>query len=143
MFLLVSYMSACMYRRLTRLSTPTLVKQNEYFKSNTAVRGQTSTLQTFILILYFISPYPSNTHPSVAPGDYGALTNFSLGPFNNDVRQLSFNVSIVNDDIPEDTEMFRVRLVLDPADRARLGNRVTVSPDVATFIIQDSDGKLM
>ena len=96
--------------------------------------------QTFILI---ISPYPSNTHPSVAPGDYGALTNFSLGPFNNDVHQLSFNVSIVDDNIPEDTEMFRVRLALDPADRTRLGNRVTISPDVATFIIQDSDGKLM
>ena len=52
-------------------------------------------------------------------------------------------MSIVNDNIPEDTEMFRVRLALDPADRARLGNHVTVSPDVVTFIIQDSDGKLM
>ena len=66
-----------------------------------------------------------------------------MGPFNDDVRQLSFNVSIVNDNIPEDTEMFRVRLALDPADQDRLGNRVTVSPDVVTFIIQDSDGKLM
>ena len=93
--------------------------------------------------MYFYFPLSLKHTSSVAPGDYGALTNFSLGPFNNDVRQLSFNVSIVNDDIPEDTEMFRVRLVLDPADRARLGNRVTVSPDVATFIIQDSDGKLM
>ena len=78
---------------------------------------------------------------SVAPSDYGALTNFSLGPFNNDVRQLSFNVSIVDDNIPEDTEMFRVRLALDPADQARFGNRVTISPDVATFTIQDSDRK--
>ena len=51
-------------------------------------------------------------------------------------------MSIVNDDIPEDTELFRARLTLDPADRARLGNRVTVSPDVATVIIQDSDCKL-
>ena len=78
--------------------------------------------------------------PSVAPGDYGALNNFCLGPFNNDVRQLSFNVSIVNDSIPEDDEMFTASLTLDPADQARLGNRVVVSPDVATITIQDDDG---
>ena len=91
----------------------------------------------------------TNTHththnlscPSVAPGDYVALTNFTLGPFNNDVRQLSFNVSIVNDSIPEDAEMFNVSLTLDPADQARLGNCSTVSPDVATVTIQDDDGK--
>ena len=52
-------------------------------------------------------------------------------------------MSVLNDDIPENTEMFRVSLTLDPADQARLGNRVMVSPDVATFTIQDSDGKLM
>ena len=74
----------------------------------------------------------------MAPGDYGALTNFSLGPFNNDVRQLSFNVSIVNDDILEDAKMFSMRLTLDPADQAR---RVTVSPDAAAVTIQDNDGK--
>ena len=83
-----------------------------------------------------------HTHiSSVAPGDYGNLTNFRLGPFSNDVRQLSFNVSIVDDNIPEDVEMFNVSLTLDPADQATLGNRVTVSPDVATVTIQDSDGK--
>ena len=82
-------------------------------------------------------------HLSVAPGDYGNLTNFRLGPFNDSVRELSFNVSIVNDSIPEDTEMFNVSLTLDPAAEARLGNRVIVSPDVATVTIQDNDGKHM
>ena len=77
----------------------------------------------------------------VAPGDYDALTNFRLGPFNNDVRQLSFNVSVVDDNIPENGEMFRVSLTLDPADQARLGSRVTVSLEVATVTIQDDDGK--
>ena len=59
------------------------------------------------------------------------------------MRQLSFNVSIVNDDIPEDAERFNVHLRLDPADQARLVNRtrVTLSPEVATVAIQDSDGK--
>ena len=82
-------------------------------------------------------------HLSVAPGDYGNLTNFRLDPFNTDVRELSFNVSIVNDSIPEDIEMFTARLTLAPADQPRLGNRVIVSPDVATVTIQDNDGKHM
>ena len=80
-------------------------------------------------------------HLSIAPGDYGNLTNFPLGPFNDSVRQLSFTVSIVNDSIPEDDETFNISLTLAPADQARLGNRVTVSPDVATVTIQDNDGK--
>ena len=50
-------------------------------------------------------------------------------------------MSIANDNITEDAEMFIVRLTLDPADQARLANRVTVSPDVATVTIQDTDGK--
>ena len=74
--------------------------------------------------------------------DYGFLSNFHLGPFKNDVHQLSFNVSVVDDDIPEDTELFRISLAIVPADRARLGNRVTVSPDVGTVTIQDNDRKL-
>ena len=80
-------------------------------------------------------------NPSVAPGDYGGLTNFSLGPFSNGVRELSFNVSIANDDIPEDAETFSASLTLDPRDQARLGSRVRVSPSVATVTIQDNDGK--
>ena len=57
------------------------------------------------------------------------------------MRQLSFNVTIVNDNITEGAEMFNVSLTLDPADQARIGNLVTVSPDVATITIQDNDGK--
>ena len=81
-------------------------------------------------------------HLSIAPGDYGALTGFSLGPFNNSVRQLSFNVSIVNDMIPEDDETFIANLTLLPADQARLRNRVTVQPDSATVTILDDDGTI-
>ena len=57
------------------------------------------------------------------------------------MRQLSFNLSIVNDNIPEGAETFNVSLTLDSADQVRLGNRMTVSPDVATVTIQDDDGK--
>ena len=59
------------------------------------------------------------------------------------MRELSFTVSIVNDNITEDTETFNVSLTLDPADQDRLGNRtcVTVLPEVATVTIQDDEGK--
>ena len=50
-------------------------------------------------------------------------------------------MAIVNDNIPEDEKMFNVSLTFDPADQARLGNRVKLSPDVATITIQDDDGK--
>ena len=87
------------------------------------------------------SSYHSLLSSTVAPSDYGTLTSFRLGPFSNSVRQLSFNVSIVNDNIPEDDETFSASLTLDPAAQDRLGSRVTVSPNVATVTIQDNDGK--
>ena len=80
-------------------------------------------------------------HLSIAPSDYGALADFLLGPFSNTVRRLSFNVSIVDDVIPENNEDFTASLTLAPADRARLGTRVTVDPDLATVTIEDDDGK--
>ena len=83
-----------------------------------------------------------HNHLSIAPGDYGALTDFPLGPFSDSVRQVSFNVSIVDDMIPEDDEDFTARLTLAPADRTRLGTRVTVDPGLATVTIEDNDGTL-
>ena len=51
-------------------------------------------------------------------------------------------MSIVNDDIPEDAEMFTVSLTLDPDDQNRLGSRVIVSPDEANVTInEDNDGR--
>ena len=57
------------------------------------------------------------------------------------MHQLSFSVSIANDNITEDAETFSARLTLDPVDQATVGNRVRVSPDVATVTINDTDGK--
>ena len=47
----------------------------------------------------------------------------------------------MNDSIPEDDETITVILTLDPADQARLDDRVIVSQEVATVTIQDDDGK--
>ena len=43
--------------------------------------------------------------------------------------------------ITEVVKTFSVSLTLDPADQARLGSHVTVSPDVATVTIQDTDSR--
>ena len=59
------------------------------------------------------------------------------------MRQISFNVSIVNDAIPEDDEDFTARLTLLPADQPRLRNRVTVQPDSVTVTILDVTGKIL
>ena len=66
------------------------------------------------------------------------------------MNQFSFNVSIVDDNIAEEFEMFSVSLTLNPVDQdrplnpvdqARIGNVVTLSSDVATITIRDNDGK--
>jgi len=77
---------------------------------------------------------------STALGDYGALTDFPLGPFSNEVRELSFNVSIEDDVIPEENKVFTATLTLLPDDQARFRNLVIVAPDIATVTIVD-DGK--
>ena len=74
----------------------------------------------------------TRTHSYIVGSDYN-LTNFTLGPFSDDERELSFNVSIVDDNIPENNETFNI--ILD-----RLSSRVTVSSPRATITIKD-DGK--
>ena len=84
-----------------------------------------------------LHPHTQIFHPYVAPSDYGGLTNYRLGPFSNDVRQLSFNVPIVNDNITEDSEIFRATLSLDDDDQADF---VTVLPNESIVtILKDND----
>ena len=66
-----------------------------------------------------------------------------LGPFSNGVRELSFNVSIEDDMIPEENEEFTATLTLTHADQARFGNLVIVTPHLATVTIIDDDGKYL
>ena len=47
-------------------------------------------------------------------------------------------MSIVNDNITENSEMFRALLTLEDADQADF---VTVSPDEAIITIEDTDGR--
>jgi len=50
-------------------------------------------------------------------------------------------VSIVNDVIPEDDEVFNASLALSPADQATFGELVTVAPDLANVTIRDDEDK--
>ena len=76
----------------------------------------------------------AHTHSYVAPYDYDTQTK-SLGKFSDDERELSFNVSIMDDNISEGDEIFYVSLTL-----ASQSSRVTVSPAEAAITIKD-DGK--
>ena len=75
------------------------------------------------------------------PGDYGAVDflnePFRGRPFNTDNRRQCFNVSIVNDEIPENAEYFNVTI-----SNSEPSPLVRVQPDEAMVTILDRGGKL-
>ena len=79
--------------------------------------------------------------PTVASDDYIALASSEQLPdaFTLNRRQQCFDIVIINDNFAERDEQFNVTLT----NLAAQTNfpRVTVSPDVATIIIEDDDGK--
>jgi len=87
-----------------------------------------------------ISPTHSHAYLSLPVYTSHSTADFRLGPFSNDVRELSFNVSIEDDMIPEENKVFTATLTLLPDDQARFRNLVIVAPDIATVTIVD-DGK--
>ena len=88
-----------------------------------------------------ISPTHSHAYLPLPVYTSHSTADFRLGPFSNDVRELSFNVSIEDDMIPEENEEFTATLTLSPADQARFGNFVMVAPDLASITIMDDDGE--
>ena len=75
---------------------------------------------------------------ATVPGDYVAVNflnePFRGHPFNTNNRQQCFNVTIVNDDIPENAENFTVTI-----NHSMPSPLVTVEPAFATITILDSD----
>jgi len=82
----------------------------------------------------------SGTVGSIMDADYVSIMT-TLATFTNDQPRQCFNVSIVNDVIPEDDEVFNASLTLSPADQATFGELVTVAPDLASVTILDDEGK--
>ena len=101
--------------------------------------------QPFSIIYTF--PYPGS-RPTFAirrdpiPGveDYQQIVNLAL-QFNDAQRSQIFNVEIFEDAVPEGVEELNVTLILDPASVGIVGERVSVTPALATVRIRDNDRK--
>ena len=64
-----------------------------------------------------------------------------LGPFGNSIRRRCFNVTILNDNLPEMTEQyFMVNVHFCPGQPQP--ERVDINPSSGTTTIIDADGKL-
>ena len=61
--------------------------------------------------------------------------------FNDAQRLQCFDVMIFEDTVPEDVEELNVTLILDPASVGIVGERVRVTPAVATVRVRDDDRK--
>jgi len=72
--------------------------------------------------------------------DYQQIVNMGLS-FSDAQRSQTFDVTIFEDAVPEDVEELNVTLILDPASVGIVGERVSVTPALATVRIRDSDRK--
>ena len=69
------------------------------------------------------------------------MINMPLGPFGNSIRRRCFNISILNDGLPEMTEQyFMVNVQFCPGQPQP--ERVDINPSSGTTTIIDADGKL-
>jgi len=99
--------------------------------------------QPFSIIYTF--PCPGSrptfaTHRDPRPGieDYQQIAYMAL-QFDDAQCSQIFNVEIFEDAVPEDVEELNVTLILDPASVGIVGERVNVTPAMATVRIQDND----
>ena len=66
------------------------------------------------------------------------FVEFDMDPIpQDDPRRMCFDVGITDDDISEDTESFKVLLMLDPFE---MQEGITVNPAVTEVRIIDTDG---
>ena len=92
--------------------------------------GNILTLCTLNIELY---------HSCLAGQDYQAVTNLTLGPFGSGNRRQCFNVSILDDTQPENSEDFTVSVHPCPGPPPP---RVIFNPRVGGNTIEDDDRKL-
>ena len=72
--------------------------------------------------------------------DYQQIVDMPL-QFSDAQRSQAFDVTIFEDAVPEDVEELNVTLILDPASVGIVGERVSVTPAMATVRIWDNDSK--
>ena len=97
--------------------------------------------------IFYTFPYPGSrptaaTRRDPIPGieDYQQIADLAL-QFNAAQRSQIFNVTIFEDAVPEGVEELNVTLILDPASVGIVGERVSVTPALATVRIRDNDRK--
>ena len=85
-------------------------------------------------------------HSCLAGQDYQAVTNMPLGPFGSGNRRQCFNVTILDDTQPENSEDFTVSVHPctgpTPPGPTPPGPRIIFNPRVGRNIIEDDDRKL-
>ncbi len=76
--------------------------------------------------------------PIAGENDYVPITVFSsplVEPFDENIRKMSFTVTIIDDDVFELTEMFSI--MVSP----EIAGTVEITPNVGRITILDNDGK--
>lgn len=71
--------------------------------------------------------------------DYQPVTNMTLGPLWNITRRQCFNVNILDNTWPEDTEDFMIHVQFCPGEPQP--ERVDINPQTGTITIIDDDGE--
>ena len=80
--------------------------------------------------------------------DYGSLTQQSIPEFSQSTRARQVPVTIINDDLTEDSEMFGAGLSnpvvlvggVEQTLAASEASRIRIQPDTASVVITDNDG---
>ena len=93
------------------------------------------------IIRFSVLPYFNQHHNVLSGGDdYGQVTNMPLGPFGNSNRIQCFNVTIVDDNVPEDNEEFMTVVTFCPGELVPPNTIIT--PPNSTVTIGDNDREL-
>ena len=62
-----------------------------------------------------------------------------LGPFGNNNRLQCFNVTVLDDDVPEEVEEFMTMVTFCPGES--VPPTIIITPPNSTIVIEDNDGE--
>ena len=91
------------------------------------------------MAIFMVRMYIELCHSCLAGQDYEAVTNMRLGPFGSSNSRLCFNITILDDTQPENSEDFTVSVHFCPGPPPP---RVIFNPRVELHTIEDDDRKL-
>ena len=92
------------------------------------------------MAIFMVCMFIEHYHSCLAGQDYEAVTNKSLGPFGSNNTRLCFNITILDDTQPENSENFTMSV--HPCPDSPPPPRVIFNPRVGRHRIEDDDRKL-